>query len=214
MATILTPSSVMRLFATPLIFVLIVTCICSCSSYRPINYSKKYSHGYYHENHIYFLKEYRVSKRGRQIWFIMPMELPRKNYFWEIRFYRYEPDELKIEKLGILTDNIQPATFIIYTKFKRENNKLIFSYPSGYGNNVDGSSYRKMDIFIWDLKAEKFVETGYKNPVSRQGDLYQQYFNDEDSAKSLGPNIIMRTRLENEILNYLTNEAYQLPEDW
>jgi len=191
-------------------FALICVILFSCNSHRPVHYSKEHSYGFHHQDHIYFLLDYDVWKRGRRLWFIMPFELPKKVYFREIYFYRYEPDLKELEQLGVLRKEFVPATTVRYTKFTKDNDKIIFLYYAGY----DESIKRQIDIFIWDSKEEMFADTGYENPVDKNNPIYKKYFSDYISPWRDNPGVVAISRLRNEILQHLTIEDYDLPQDW
>lgn len=140
----------------------------------------------------------------------MPMNLPRKVYFREIYLYRYEPNLNKLEKLSVLRKEFMPAINVKYTKFTADKSNIVFAYFAGY----DDSYNRMVDLFIWDSKTRQFRDTGYENPVSEDNPLHQQYFGDYQSPWRDNPGIIGISRLKNEILKHLTNEDYDLPEDW
>ena len=72
--------SAMNSIAKYLVFLLIVTTLYSCSSQKPVNYSKTHSYGFQHNDHVYFLLDYQVWRKGGRFWFIMPFQLPSKIY--------------------------------------------------------------------------------------------------------------------------------------
>ncbi len=200
----------MKTLAPHIMFAMICIILFSCNSQRPVNYRTTYSYGFHHKDHIYFVLDYDVWQRGRRFWFIMPVELPRKVHFREIYLYRYEPDLRELEQLGVLRKEFVPATDVRYSKFTKDNDKIIFLYYAGY----DESIKRQIDIFIWDSRAEEFVDTGYENPVDKNNPLYKKYFSDYIFPRRDNPGIIAISRLRNEILQHLTIEDYGLPREW
>ncbi len=192
-----------------LIFFLIAASLYSCNSQRPAHYSKTHSYGFHHNDHIYFLLDYQVWKRGGRFWFIMPFELPSNVYLKKIYFYRYEPDLNELEKLAVLRDEAMQAINVRYTKFTKDNSKIVFTYHAGYDEEIKSL----IDFFIWDTKKDKFADTGVENPVRDNHTLYQKYFSDYRSPWHDNPGIISLSTL-NEILHHLTTEDYDLPEEW
>ena len=197
----------MKTLASHIILALIITILYSCSSQRPAHHSITHSYGFYHQEHIYFLLDYKVSQQGRRFWFILPFQLPTKVHFREIYFYRYEPALDNIQKLGVCRKEFKPNISVKSSKFTKDNNKIIFSNYVGYDENKN----RQMDIFIWDSKKEEFIDTGYKNPVDENNPLYKKYLSDYISPWSDNPGIIGISRLRREILQHLTVEDYDLP---
>ncbi len=200
----------MNSIAKYLVFLLIVTTLYSCSSQKPVNYSKTHSYGFQHNDHIYFILDYQVWKRGGRFWFIIPFQLPSKVYLKKVYFYRYEPDLNELEKLGIPRDKDMQSINVRYTKFIKDNSKIIFTYHTGYDEEIKPL----VDIFIWDTKTGKFDDTGVENPVRDNHPLYQKYFSDYRSPWHDNPGIISMSTLNNEILQHLTAEDYDLPEEW
>ena len=200
----------MKTITTHVVLVLLIACFYSCNSHRPVNYSKTYSQGFYHDDNIYFLLDYDVWKKGRTIWFIMPMELPRKVYFREIYLYSYQPDMNHIDKLGVLRKDFVPRVDVKYTKFTNDNDNIVFGYFAG----SDEAHNRVIDLFIWDSKTRKFLDTGYENPIAGDNPLHQKYFSNYKSPWSDNPGIINISRLKNETLQHIPIEAYGLPEKW
>ena len=200
----------MNTIAKYLASVLILASLYSCNSQRPVHYSKTHSYGFQHDDHIYFLLDYQVWKRGGRFWFIMPVQLPSKVYLKQVYFYRYEPDRNDLEKLAVLRDEAMQSINLRYTKFTEDNSKIVFAYHAGYDEDFKSLT----DFFIWDTKAGKFADTGFENPVRDSHPLLQEYFSDYQSPWQDNPGIIGISKLNNEILKSLTGEDYDLPEEW
>ncbi len=190
-----------------LTYTLIVALLYSCNFQKPVHTRKTHSYGFQHENHIYFLLDYRVWQEGRRFWFILPFKLPNKIIISKVNLYRYEPEIDKIEKLGNLDIKRSPSTSLGYGKITEHNDKIIFLYNAGYDENFK----LKKAIFIWDTKKEIFVDTGYQNPVSTDSEIYKKFFSEYKSPRSDNPGIIGFSKLRNEILQHLTIEDYDLP---
>ncbi len=140
----------------------------------------------------------------------MPFELPSKVYLKKVYLYRYEPDLNELEKLGIPRDEAMQAISVIRTKFTKYNSKIVFAYHAGYDEDINPL----IDFFIWDTKTGKFADTGVENPVRDNHPLYKKYFGDYLSPWHDNPGLIGISTLKNEILQHLTNEDYELPEEW
>ena len=200
----------MKSTAKILLLVLLTISCYSCNSQRPVNYSMTHSQGFQHDDHIYFLLDYEVWKKGRVIWFIMPIELPKKVYFREIYLYRYQPDLNKLEKLGVLRKEFPPRINVKYSKFKNENGKVFLAYAAG----TDEERKQLVDIFVWDTKAQMFLENDFQNPLPTDHPLHEQYFNDYLSPWDANPGIVGISKLKNEILQRVVDKDYDLPTHW
>ncbi|TVR75144.1 MAG: hypothetical protein EA408_00855 [Marinilabiliales bacterium] len=200
----------MNTVAKYLVFFVIATSLYSCNSQRPVHYSKTHSYGFQHDDHVYFLLDYQVWKRGGRFWFIMPVQLPSKIYLKQVYLYRYEPDLNDLEKLAVLRDEAMRSINVRYTKFTEDDNKIVFAYHAGYDEEINPL----IDLFIWDTQTGKPDDTGFENPVRDNHPLYQEYFSDYQSPWRDNPAIISISALKNEILQHLTNEDYDLPEEW
>ena len=190
--------------------ILFLAFVCSCNSQRQVNYSKTHSYGFQHDDHVYFLVDYQVWKRGGRFWFIMPVQLPSKIYLKRVYLYRYEPDLKELVKLGIPRDEAMQSINVRYTKFTKDNGKIVFAYHAGYDKEINPL----VDFFIWDTQTGKFVDTGVENPVRDDHPLYQEYFSDSESLWQDDSGMISISTLKNEILQHLTNEDYDLPAEW
>ncbi|MFP4366930.1 MAG: hypothetical protein ACLFQA_07530 [Bacteroidales bacterium] len=200
----------MNIIAKYLVFFFLVASLNSCNSQRPVHYSKTHSYGFQYDDHIYFLLDYQVWKRGGRFWFIMPFELPSNVYLKTVYFYRYEPDLDVLEKLAVLREEAMESIDVKYTKFTKDSSKIVFAYHAGYDEDFKSLT----DFFIWDTKAGKFDDTGFENPVRDNHPLYQEYFSEYQSPWQDNPGIISMSALNNEILHHLTTEDYDLPEEW
>ena len=200
----------MNTIAKYLVFFLILASLYSCNSQRPVQYSKTHSYGFQHDDHIYFLLDYQVWKSGGRFWFIMPIQLPSKVSLKQVYFYRYEPDLKELEKLAVLRDDAMQSIDVKYTRFTNDNGKIIFAYHAGYDEDINPL----IDIFIWNTKTGRFDDTAFENPVRDNHPLYQKYFSNYQSPWHDNPGIISMSTLKDEILHHLTNEDYDLPEEW
>lgn len=193
-----------------LLLVLLTLSFYSCNSQRPVNYSMTHSQGYQYDEYVYFLLDYEVWKKGRVIWFIMPIELPKKVYFREIYLYRFQPEMKNLENLGVLRKEFPPRINVKYSKFNNENGKIILAYTAG----TDENHKQLVDIFMWDIKANKFLDNDFQNPVPLDHPIHEQYFKDYISPWKDNPGIIEISILKNEILQHIDRETYGLPERW
>lgn len=183
---------------------------CSFNSSRPINYTKNHSQGFYDDNYIYFLFEYEVWKRGKNYWFIMPIEGRKKTYFHEIIYYRYQPENNMLEKLAVLHDKTKRVNVKMSRFIKDDNDNIVCSYDAGYGEHME----RLVGFFIWNTKTNSFIDTGHERIIPEDSPIVKKYFENYLSPWSANPGIIDMTRLINEILKDVTDEQYGLPDKW
>lgn len=195
------------IFISALILITITMFSCSRRSSSPVIYSKNFSQGIEHENSVYFLMDYKVWKRGRSFWFIMPFEGRVRILFREIYLYRYQKESAELIKEAVIRDNVCRTFNIVYTRIVADNGNLVFSHHT---NNMMDS----VDLFIWDTKNMDFADTGYPRILPSGHELYKKYFEDYISPSWDNPGIITITELRNNILKNISNEQYQLRQDW
>lgn len=198
----------MKYLAVKLVFIILLMSSCSFNSNRPINYSKNFSQGFYDEGYVYFLLDYKVWKKGKVYWFIMPIEGKPRVYYREISLYRYEPEMNKLEKLDLVENDNASKAQVSYTRFTKENNNIIFSYSAGYDLDIKPL----VALYMYNKDSNTFVSTGHEYIINKDSELFEKYFGNYLSPWTDNPGVIGISRLKNVILKDVPEEEYYLPE--
>ena len=172
-------------------------------------YRREFSFGFREDPHVYFLLEYKVFRRRRPIWFIMPIERSPVYYDHRIFLYRYDTAEGRLEQLGLVRDEIPTQTNIKSSLFTRENGLVIFAYQAGWSRD-QGLLY---ELRGWDTARDRFADPGVEGGVrvSRESPAMQKYFRDYVSPWWDNPGVITITELKTEVLKDVSEEDWGLP---
>lgn len=172
-------------------------------------YRRDYSYGFREGDQVYFLLEYRVFRRRRPIWFIMPIERSPVYYDHRIFLYRYDTAEGRLEQLGLVRDEIPTQTNIKSSLFTRENGRVIFAYQAGWESG-QGLLY---ELRGWDTARDRFADPVMEGGVrvSRGSPTMDRYFRDYVSPWWDNPGVITITELRTEILRDVSDEDWGLP---
>lgn len=182
------------------------------------HYVKNFSYGFRDRSSIYFLLEYKVYRRRRPVWFIMPIERSPVYYYYRIFFYRFDIETDRLEQLATLRDETSPQTSVKNSLFTGEDHRIVFAFYSGW-DRERGTLY---ELRVWDPHVQRFVGTpvgtelgsATSSPVPREDPRMQHYFADYRSPWEANPGVITITELKTSVLADVTDEQWDLPREW